>query len=366
MRKFCLISDTEISIEHNIGLFNAVANEINSFSSNLYVFKIIGIKCENKPNFEFLKCNNDIQVYRYKVSKNKFILACESIKLFFAIRRAVRDSDFVHVRGPSLPMFLALLIAPFYQKKKYWFKFANAWNENGRSILWDIQKKLLLKNNFIKVTVNGTWANLPSHFFPFENPCYFKSSFNQKLQIKSKLEEGINFIFIGRLESEKGIELILDFFKLPKNRNFKLLVIGDGMLSKKVISYIESSTFPDKLKYVVTASKEEIFNYLANAHFLLLPTTSSEGFPKVISEAWLKGVVPVTSNVSSIPQYVRDGENGFIWDRFSGCEGFMQTMENCFKITNDTYLEMQERGFEGIEKFSYEYFSQRILNEVFC
>ena len=40
----------------------------------------------------------------------------------------------------------------------------------------------------------------------------------------------------------------------------------------------------------------------ARSHFMLLPSSCSEGWPKVLSEAMAYGVVPVASNVSCIPQ----------------------------------------------------------------
>ena len=42
----------------------------------------------------------------------------------------------------------------------------------------------------------------------------------------------------------------------------------------------------------------------------VLPSSSSEGWPKVLSEAMAYGVVPVTSNISSIPQYLQQCGTG--------------------------------------------------------
>ena len=40
--------------------------------------------------------------------------------------------------------------------------------------------------------------------------------------------------------------------------------------------------------------------------YLMLFPSESEGWPKVLSEGKAYGVVPVTSDVSSIPQYLRE------------------------------------------------------------
>ena len=51
-------------------------------------------------------------------------------------------------------------------------------------------------------------------------------------------------------------------------------------------------------------ARPSLAEFYSRAHFLLLPSSSSEGWPKVLSEGMAYGVVPVTSNVSSIPQLV--------------------------------------------------------------
>ena len=43
----------------------------------------------------------------------------------------------------------------------------------------------------------------------------------------------------------------------------------------------------------------------AQSHFMLMPTSCSEGWPKVLSEAMAYGVVPLAGKVSSVPQFLR-------------------------------------------------------------
>ena len=43
--------------------------------------------------------------------------------------------------------------------------------------------------------------------------------------------------------------------------------------------------------------------------------SKSEGFPKVVAEAACYGVIPIVSNVGSIPHYINE-ENGFLWNIF--------------------------------------------------
>ena len=59
-------------------------------------------------------------------------------------------------------------------------------------------------------------------------------------------------------------------------------------------------------------NRKRLFNIFSKSHFIVLPS-QSEGFPKVIAEASNFGCIPIVSNVGSISQYIKDQENGFLW-----------------------------------------------------
>jgi glycosyltransferase involved in cell wall biosynthesis len=50
--------------------------------------------------------------------------------------------------------------------------------------------------------------------------------------------------------------------------------------------------------------------FYSQAHFILLPSIGSEGWPKVLSEAMAYGVVPIAYGISSIPQFFRNYSTG--------------------------------------------------------
>ncbi|MBK8023992.1 MAG: glycosyltransferase [Chloroflexi bacterium] len=57
-------------------------------------------------------------------------------------------------------------------------------------------------------------------------------------------------------------------------------------------------------------ARAEIAPFYSRAHLLLFPTSSSEGWPKVISEAMAYGVVPLAGAVSAIPQVLEQFKVG--------------------------------------------------------
>ena len=130
-----IVSDTAMwqTTEGNIA-FEPVIREIKSFYSLFNKITWIGFRYPNamiggnaialkkaKVNFVFLEnIGGSGIVSRLKML---FLLPIH----FFTILRQIKKHDVVHARGPSLPAYFTLLIAKFYKRPKYWYKYAGNW-----------------------------------------------------------------------------------------------------------------------------------------------------------------------------------------------------------------------------------------------
>lgn len=127
-------------------------------------------------------------------------------------------------------------------------------------------------------------------------------------------ERDINrkFIFVGRLEKEKGIEELLEFF--AKHKQFEFIVAGNGNLLKLVERYARTYT---NIKYLGFLNKRELAKYYNRVTFLLLNSKKQdfweELFGMVIIEAMACGVIPITTDHVGPKEIIRHKENGFIF-----------------------------------------------------
>jgi glycosyltransferase involved in cell wall biosynthesis len=89
----------------------------------------------------------------------------------------------------------------------------------------------------------------------------------------------------------------------------------------------------------------------ARSHLLLLPSRCSEGWPKVVSEAMAYGVVPVCSDVSSVPQYLAQAGAGMT----CGAGDVAAYAAAVFTYRDEPlrWKAESERGVAFAEKFSY-------------
>jgi glycosyltransferase involved in cell wall biosynthesis len=171
-------------------------------------------------------------------------------------------------------------------------------------------------------------------------------------------------LFVGSILEKKGYGLVLDSLKFIQDDQLeKITFIGQGKDSKKFTEAIKTHPLSKKIDYLGPQSKEEVFNAMLDSHFLLLPTTSSEGFPKVIAEAWSKGCIPIVSDISSIDQYVQHKKNGFIWPRSAGIS-YSEILNESLSFDEFHYASMINLGIQQCELFTYEYYFLKIKEKI--
>ena len=114
-------------------------------------------------------------------------------------------------------------------------------------------------------------------------------------------------VFVGRLESEKGVETLLDAWKLLKG--VKLRVVGHGPMAHVVQRAVEESE-DGNIEWMGRLPHREVHDVIGRASFLVMPSLWYEGFPKTLLEAYAKGTPVIASRLGSMAELVHDGKTG--------------------------------------------------------
>jgi glycosyltransferase involved in cell wall biosynthesis len=369
-QRFLIISDTKLQKRNNEFFgFNAVVLELEVFRVLFKKITWLGSDYTNESlDHSLLRIENNVDVIALPIIGGKTIFAkLRSIKdglsyVYFTLKQLPKV-DVIHVRGPNAVSFLMLLVAPFFKKKVWWFKYANNWVDTNAGLTWRFQRFLLKKYKFVKVTVNGKWSEDPKHIMAFENPCI--SQEDSLMSIQKSIDDKINFLFVGRIENEKGIKVVMDFLKglslIERQKIGKIQIIGDGPERDYLIENIQSD---DLVKYWGKQSKEFVVEKMRESHFLLLPTVASEGFPKVLAEAWANSCLPIVSDVSCIGQYVKDSENGYLVNHLNLENSFNEKAMGALNISDIDFQLMVSMSRKQIDLFTYEYYHNQILKHI--
>lgn len=242
------------------------------------------------------------------------------------IWRELEGADVVHIRCPANISLLAVLLVSLRRRPiRRWIKYAGEWQRTTKEPLSYGFQRWWLKKGLARgwVTINGEFGGQPKHVVPFLNPCLGESELSEAKPL-SDSKPGIGplrILFVGSLNSNKGVLRALEAVRTAKTLgvDLRFQIVGDGedraALERKITNYGMGSI----TKINGWVPRTELGPLYAQSHVLLM-TSQTEGWPKVLSEAMAYGVVPVSSAISCIPAYLKKFEVGrtLPWQDTSG------------------------------------------------
>ena len=313
----------------------------------------------NKVNYIFLERTGGSRL------SDKLNILLKIIPYFIIILKEIRKNDIIHTRAPSLPAFLAIIASIFFNKKKYWHKYAGNWIQENAPFSYSIQRWLLNMNiGNSKVTINGVWPSQNQNILSFENPCLTEVELESSTIIaKQKDYSGkLNLCFVGRLEPAKGALIILELLQNLEDVDWidTFYIIGDGP-SKNIIENKKPNLH---LKVCLTGwlLREQLNEIYTKCHLIILPSYASEGFPKVLAEAASYGCVPIVSNLSSISQYINNNISGVLIDDLtqSNIKSVLSKLSN----KREKLMSMASSALKWVSLFTYSRYVFRIEKEI--
>ena len=160
-------------------------------------------------------------------------------------------------------------------------------------------------------------------------------------------------LFLGQLRREKGLKEIAETARaLPAH--FSITIAGP-VVDPSVSNLLSSSS----LRYVGEVAPRDVPRLLAEHDLLLYPSYhEGEGYPGVVIEAMQCGVPVIAARWRSLPELVRDGENGLLTKPGSASE----LTAAVTRIANDPGL--YARLSEGARRTGDELRTPRILAEL--
>lgn len=239
-----------------------------------------------------------------------------------AMRQELRNlgkDDVVHVRCPANLSLVALLVTALWRRpRRRWFKYAGNWKPDGREAISYTLQRWWLERHLSRgvVTVNGNWPQQPAHVHSFLNPCLTDAELAEGAALvgaKPDLSTGpLRLIYVGQLNISKGILRALEIVAELRRRQVFLHfeIVGDGDERPRFEAFAKTLGIDDCVTFRGWLPRPALGEIYSQAHLMLFPTTSSEGWPKVLSEGMAYGAVPVAGQISSIPQYLQQFGTG--------------------------------------------------------
>ncbi|MGZ9735433.1 glycosyltransferase family 4 protein [Flavobacterium sp. GNP002] len=114
--------------------------------------------------------------------------------------------------------------------------------------------------------------------------------------------------YVGRWSDEKRPEIFLEIAKQVQKipQNFQFYMAGTGMKSN--LDQIENAG----VVFLGELTSNEELSCLYKELSLLLITSEYEGFPMVIMESMVQGVISISTNVGGISEHITNNKNGIL------------------------------------------------------
>lgn len=124
---------------------------------------------------------------------------------------------------------------------------------------------------------------------------------------RSRPGEPLRLLFVGRFDRQKGIDILLDAMRCLGRRDVQLTVVGSQVLGGSAIE------MPAQVSVVDWLPRQDLPGYYARADAVVMPSRW-EGFGMVAIEAMCCGTPVIASNRGALPEIVRHGQTGLVFD----------------------------------------------------
>lgn len=186
------------------------------------------------------------------------------------------------------------------------------------------------------ITLSNQSANLLKSYLPTDAAYYpLENPIDIPHQEAVNVRENKNIVAVGRLDAEKGIEVLLE---AAKNAGISLTLVGDGPLRELAEKY-------DFCTVTGWVSSDRVREELGKARALVFPSLWYETYGLVVAEAAARGVPAIVSNVSAASERIENEVNG--WHMKSGDAA---DLARCLQITKDDET-IAKVGKQAYKKF---------------
>jgi colanic acid/amylovoran biosynthesis glycosyltransferase len=122
---------------------------------------------------------------------------------------------------------------------------------------------------------------------------------------------------VCRFDPKKGLDFLIMAMNVLKSRerDFLCIIIGDGEQKEYLEGLIEKYGLHDSVKMIGLVDQARLVDYYGRASVFVLPCITlddktSDGIPVALMEAQCMGIPVVSTDVSGIPELIRDGYSG--------------------------------------------------------
>lgn len=181
-------------------------------------------------------------------------------------------------------------------------------------------------------------------------------------EYKELNKDDVRLLYVGELKPEKGVNYLIEGFKLLIDQGYKvrLTIVGDGPEKAKLERKVMEMQVENVISFTgyVPLGPQLLKIYKHNDIFIL--PSISEGTPRVLIEAMANRLLVIATNVGGIPFTINNNQNGILIESKSPdqiCCAVKEILKNDVKRE-----QIIEGAFEFAKENTLESFVDNICN----
>ena len=157
----------------------------------------------------------------------------------------------------------------------------------------------------------------------------------------SSIETGTYAIFVGRLNRQKGIDLLLSAASANPDIPFKAAGEPDPV-------FLSQQSLPANVELTGHLPPADLHRVVGQSRFLVFTSRSYEGFPMVFLEAMKHRLPVIAPNMAGFPEIIEDGVNGLLFspgdanDLAAKIRILWEDKELCSRLGHNGFMKLQE------------------------
>lgn len=196
---------------------------------------------------------------------------------------------------------------PLLIKKKKWIVIHHSCSFYS----WDKKPSLSsrLKHFFTKYANNITVSNAVGINLKLSNYKVIWNSYNNQLFRCYNLERRKDFIFVGRLVTEKGVNLLIEAYKIyltTTKRKFNLTMIGDGPEMENLRRLSIAYGINNNISFKGKRTGNDLIQEMNQHSIMVIPSVCKEAFGIVALEGIACGCFCIASDGDGLQEAIGD------------------------------------------------------------
>lgn len=142
------------------------------------------------------------------------------------------------------------------------------------------------------------------------------------------------FSYIGRLSEEKGLHTLIKSF--IDKKYLELKIVGTGPIEDELIKFVKDNKLGN-VHFTGHLDHDNVLKIMSESIATIVPSEWYENNPRTVFESFKVGRSVIGANIGGIPELVRDGETGLLFEA-----GNVDQLSSCVdKLFNDKDLAIQ-------------------------